>query len=143
MVDLSSRPLKRLCESCGSRAARNHLCQIIDGQQTSFDLCDVCIRGHSAQRGFEFPVLDGTQRCYYCDGPATSAGTNLPWERAIRQERFYYSCFRCAHLQHQFTKAALSTPPENLSQDVQLQHIEKIIRDVDQRVRDRVRSDSE
>src|SRR5436190_20229567 len=138
----SSPSSGQLCQSCGAKPARNHLCQIIHGQKTVLDLCGVCLRSHTAQTGFELPSLDGAQ-CFYCGGVATSAGMNLAWEIASRQERFHYTCFRCAQLSRQFTTEALLSLPEGLPPEEQLNRIEQIIRDVDARVRAAVRSDTE
>jgi hypothetical protein len=138
----SSPGSEQLCQLCGTRPARNHLCQIINGQQTTLDLCEVCIRTHTAQSGFDLPTLDGAL-CFYCGGVATSASMNQTWEVSSRQQRYHYTCFRCSELFHEFITEALSSIPDGLPPEQQLQRIEQITRDTDQRVRDRVRSDAE
>jgi protein-arginine kinase activator protein McsA len=138
----SSPSSEQLCQSCGTRPARNHLCQIIHSQQTTLDLCDVCLHSHTAQTGFELPSLEGAQ-CFYCGGVATSAGMNQAWEISSRHQCFHYTCFRCAQLSHQFTTEVLSSIAKGLPPEDQLHRIEQIVRDVDARVRAAVRSDIE
>ena len=131
---------EQLCQSCGTQPARNHLCQIVHGQQTTLQLCDVCLRNHVAQTGFELRSLDGAQ-CFYCGGVATSGGNNKAWEIASRKRPFHYTCFRCAQLSHQFMTEALSSIPEGLPREDQFERIEQIVRDVDAKVRAAVRND--
>ncbi len=126
---------------CGTRPANNHLCQIINGQQTTLDLCEVCIRTHATQSGFDLPTLDGA-RCFYCGGEAMGGGMNQSWEVSSRQQRYHFTCLRCAELLHEFTTETLSSLPHDLPADQQLQRLEQITREIDQRVRDRVRSDT-
>ena len=68
---------------------------------------------------------------------------NEAWEIASRQQRFHYTCFRCAQLSHQLTTEAVSNIPEGLPPEDQLHRLEQIVRDVDARVRAAVRSDIE
>ena len=138
----SSPSSEQLCQLCGTRPARNHLCQIINGQQTVLELCEVCIRTHTAQSGFELPTLDGAQ-CFYCGDSAMSASMNQSWEISSRQLRYHYTCSRCSELYHKFITDALASIPDGLTPTQQLRHIEQITRDTDQRVRDRVRRDAE
>ena len=133
---------EHLCQSCGTMAARDFLCQITDGQKTTFNLCDDCFRSHTTQTGLELPSLDGAQ-CFYCGGAAIAAGMNQEWEIAVRQQRFHYTCARCAQLSQQLTMEAIASLPEGLPDEEQLHRIEQVVRDVDARVRDIVRDDLE
>jgi protein-arginine kinase activator protein McsA len=132
--------MRESCDLCHSRPAKNHLCEIIDGRQTSLDLCDECFRTRTATTGFQMPSLDGTQRCYYCGGLAQSAGRNHQWEQPVRGQLFHYSCFRCSELSHQFVAAALAALPSGLSREAQLEALTRLIADTDAQVRERVRS---
>jgi protein-arginine kinase activator protein McsA len=134
----SSPHSEQLCQSCGTRPARNHLCQIINGRQSTLKLCDVCMRSHAEQTGFDLPTLDGA-KCFYCAGVAMSAGMNQAWELASRQQRHHFTCSRCGQLERQFMTEALSGFPADLP-PAQAQRIEQIIREVDQRVREHIRS---
>lgn len=105
---------------------------------TNLVLCDDCMREHSEQMGFDLPSLDGA-RCFYCDGIANSAGLNDPWEIASRHQRFHYTCFRCGQLCHQFMAEALQKLPTGLSAGEQLRQIERMVKEVDERVRHSIR----
>lgn len=94
--------MRETCDVCHRQPAKNHLCEIIDGQQTSLDLCDDCLRAHGATTGFQLPLLDGTQECYYCGSPARAAGKNQEWEQTVRGQNFHFTCFRCAELYREF-----------------------------------------
>ena len=131
--------MRATCDVCHSRPAKNHLCEIINGQQTSLDLCDECLRAHSAATGFHMPLLDGTQRCYYCGSPAQSAGKNQEWEQPVRGQLFHFTCFRCSQLSHTFVTTALAALPEGLSPQAQLQALTQLVADTDRQVYERVR----
>ena len=66
---------------------------------------------------------------------------NQDCELAVRHEPFHYTCFRCAEIEHQLTQEALSALPDDLPTAEQVRRIQQIIRDVDNRVRERVRDD--
>jgi len=72
-----------------------------------------------------------------------SASMNQAWEFSSRQQRYHYRCFRCTQLYHEFLTEAVSSIPDGLPPEQQLQIIEQITRDTDQRVRERIRSDAE
>jgi|SRR5438094_51072 len=130
--------MRETCDVCHSQPAKNHLCEIIDSQQTSLDLCDDCLRERSAASGFRMPLLDGSQHCYYCGGQAQSAGKNLEWEEAARGELFHFTCFRCSQLYHQFATVALADLPSGLSAHDQIQALTRLIADTDKKVYERV-----
>ncbi|MEP6669079.1 MAG: hypothetical protein ABJF10_08005 [Chthoniobacter sp.] len=129
----------RHCQACGTKPANNFLCQIINGEQTNLELCDECLREHSAGTGLELPSLDGT-RCFYCGGAANGGGPNAPHEMASRRQRFHYTCLRCGELSAQWMVEAIGNLPEGLSLEMQSGHFEKIVREVDERVRYKIRS---
>ena len=129
----SSPDVEKPCQACGLRPARNFFCQIIDGQQTNLILCDACIGSQSVAVGF--PMLDGTQPCFYCGGLAAGAGMIESWEFAVRQQRFHYTCPRSAELEHKFTIEALSPLLDQAPSEQQAQVMQDIIRMVDERVR--------
>jgi protein-arginine kinase activator protein McsA len=131
MSSESSPGMEQPCQICGN-PARGYVCQIIHGQETNLVLCDVCLRKQSHAVGF--PMLDGTQICFYCGGIAASASLNDSREFAIRHQRFHYSCPRCTELQSQFTLEALSPFLDQPPQEQQEQ-MEDIIRAVAERVR--------
>ena len=86
------------------------------------------------------PFLDGTQHCFYCGAIAAGASMNQDCELAARQVPIHYTCFRCAEIEDQLKLEKLSALPDDLPTDEQIRRIEQIIRDIDQRVRDRVRN---
>jgi hypothetical protein len=129
------------CQTCGSRPARNFVCQIIHGRQTNLVLCDACLRSQSVAVGF--PTLDGTQTCFYCGGIAAGAGMNLSWEFAVRQQQFHYTCPRCAELEHEFTVEALSPLLDQAPPEQQERMMQGIIRAVDERVRRTIQDEAQ
>jgi len=150
-----------LCDRCQQREATVFACVIVDGRQTTPNLCEQCAKEYFRGQQQEFaatasgaawtsypppefpslPFLDGTQHCFYCGGVATSASMNQDCELAVRHEPFHYTCFRCAEIEHQLTQEALSALPDDLPTAEQVRRIQQIIRDVDNRVRERVRDD--
>ena len=130
--------MREICDTCRSKPAKNHVCEIRHGQQTARDLCDDCFRAYQTSTGREFPVLDG-QRCYYCGAPAQSATPNMEWERRARGERFHFTCFRCSFISHEVVSAALADIPQDLSRDAQLEALVDLTSQTDELVRERVR----
>lgn len=115
--------MREICDLCGNKPAKNHLGEIIDGKQTSLDLCDDCIRARGAASGLDIPILDETQRCYYCGEPAQAGGKNLEWEQSVRGQRHHFTCFRCAALFHEFVSKSLRDIPKGLSSDKELEAV--------------------
>jgi protein-arginine kinase activator protein McsA len=132
--------MRDTCDLCGDKPAKNHLCEIVDGKQTSLDLCDDCFRARGAANGLDMPILDGTQRCYYCEEPAQACGMNLEWEQAVRGERFHFTCFRCAALFHRFLLESLRDIPKGLSQDEELEAMTAAIAESDRKVCETIKS---
>ena len=132
--------MREICDACRSKPAKNHVCEIRDGQQTTHDLCDDCFRAYQSRRSAEFPVLDG-QRCYYCGALAQAAGPNMEWERRARGERFHFTCFRCGLVYSEVISAALADVPEGLSRDAQIAALADLTSDADRLVRERVRDE--
>jgi len=133
---------EQVCQTCGLKPANNHLCQIVDGRQTNLGLCDDCLRSHATGSGFELPSLKNA-RCFYCGGAVASGSTNQSWEIAVRKERFHYTCTRCRKLQLQFATEAISVIPSGLPPEEQMRRIEKIVGEVDERVREQIRGDTQ
>ena len=131
--------MRETCDICDTKPAKNHLCEIIDGQQTSLDLCDDCLRARGAATGFQLPLLDGTQECYYCGSPAQAAGKNHEWERPVRGHAFHFTCFRCAELYHQFITTAVAAIPEGLSAQAQIDSLTRIVAESDRQVHEQIR----
>ena len=102
------------------------------------NLCQDCFRSRSDSRGLVLPQLDGTQKCYYCGAGAQCGGFNQEWEQAVRKQKFHFTCFRCADLEHRFTIEAMEAIPEGLSQDQQVLAIQQAIAEVDRRVRKQI-----
>ena len=132
--------MRETCEQCNNQPARVHLCEIVNGKQTSLDLCDDCFRARGAANGSEMPALDGTQRCYYCEEPAQACGTNLPCEQSRRGTRFHFTCFRCADLFRKFFFEALHNIPKGLSREEELEAITAATAESDRRVRETLKS---
>jgi protein-arginine kinase activator protein McsA len=128
------------CQACGSRPARNFICQIVNGQQTNLVLCDSCLRSQGVVAGF--PNLDGTQACFHCGEVAAGASVNDAREFAVRQQRFHYSCARCAELEYTFTMEALSPLLDQVPSEQQEQVMRDMIRRVAQRVRRAIQDDT-
>lgn len=59
----------------------------------------------------------------------------------MRQQRHHYACHRCFRLGYEFRKEALGRIPEGRSQAEQLELLQQITRDADERVRHAVRGD--
>jgi protein-arginine kinase activator protein McsA len=131
--------MHEICDACKSSPAKNHLCEIRDGQMTTFDLCDDCLRARRAATGDRFPILDETQRCYYCGAQAQSGGTNLEWEQRVRGQPFHFTCFRCHQLYHGFITEALASMPTGLSPKAQVEAIAGMVAASDRQVYERVR----
>ena len=130
--------MREICDLCRSKPAKNHLCEIIDGEQTSLDLCDDCLRARGAPYDVQLPVLDGTQRCYYCDKPAEGGGRNLPWEESVRGQPFHFVCRRCAKLYHDFLTASLASIPDDTSASKGVDAIKSLVAECDKKVREAV-----
>jgi hypothetical protein len=105
---------------------------------TSRDLCDDCFREHRAATGDQFPILDGTQRCYYCGGPARAGGTNLESEQRARGHPFHFTCFRCSQVYHELLSASLPKLPKGLTPQAQVEALADLIADIDRQVVERV-----
>src|SRR2546430_15189904 len=133
--------MRETCDACHTQPAKNHLCEIIDGQQTSLDLCDDCLRARAADSGFQLPLLDGTQPCYYCGSPAQSAGKNQAWEQPVRGEAFHFSCFRCAELYREFISSAVADMRRGLSAQPQMDALMSAVAASDRQVYARVRDE--
>lgn len=127
-----------ICNVCHRKPATNHLCEIKDGEMTTRDLCNDCLHAHRAATGYDFPILDGTQRCYYCGAPARSGGTNLEREQSVRGERFHFTCFRCSGLYHEFITASLANIPKGLTPQEEMDACTGLVAEADKRVRERV-----
>ena len=132
--------MRETCDVCASKPPKNHLCEIVDGKQTSLDLCDDCFRARAAATGFDMPILDGTQECYYCGEPAECGGKNLEWEQSVRGQRFHFTCFRCAALFQEFLGESLRDIPKGLSSDKELEAVTSAIAESDRRVRETPKS---
>ena len=151
-----------LCDQCRQREATVYACVIVEGQQTTRNLCEQCSTeyfraqqqksaamtaggawtSYDPSREFpSLPLLDGTQHCFYCGAIAAGASMNQGCELAVRQVPFHYTCFRCAEIEEQLTQEALSALPDDLPPGEQIRRIEQIIRDVDKQVRGRVQND--
>ena len=131
--------MREICDICKSKPAKNHLCEIIDDRMATLDLCDDCFRARGAATGDQFPILDGTQRCYYCGGQARSGGTNDESEQYVRHQRWHFTCVRCGQLYLDFILPALAGIPEGLSQADQRNAIITAISRSDDLVRGRLR----
>ena len=150
-----------LCDRCQQREATVFVCVIVDGRQTTPNLCEQCadeyFRGQQQESAATasasawtsypppdfplLPLLDGTQHCFYCGGVATSAGVNEDCELAVRHDPFHYTCLRCSEIELQLIQEALSALSGDLTTAEQVRRIQQIIRDVDDRVRERFRDD--
>ena len=130
-----------VCETCHEHPATVHLCEIIDGRQTTLDLCQSCFRARSASTGVDLPLLNGTQKCYYCGASAQCGGMNQSWEQEIRKQKFHFTCFRCGQMEHQLMIEAMEAMPKGLSQDEQMLAIQKAILETDRRVREQAQGD--
>jgi hypothetical protein len=131
-----------LCEQCGTLPAHNHICQIVCGRKTLLNLCDICRRDYAptaAELGL--PPLDGAH-CFYCGDVALSVSLNQAWELPSRQQRYHYTCRRCAELYYKFLLEAAVSIPQGLSPAQKLQHIEQTIRETDRRVQNQVRPEA-
>jgi protein-arginine kinase activator protein McsA len=105
-----------LCDNCHQKDATAFLTQIRDGKSTKRTLCEDCFREHSAATGGRFPILDGTQRCYYCGAQARSGGTNDEAEQCVRHQRWHFTCVRCGQLYLDSILPALAAIPDGVSQ---------------------------
>lgn len=132
--------MRETCDLCGNKPVKNHLCEIVDGKQTSLDLCDDCLRARGTAPGFDMPILDGTQRCYYCQEPAQACGQNLEWEQSVRGQRFHFTCFRCAALFHEFLRESLRHIPEGLGRDAEMEAVNAGVAECDKRVCETLKS---
>jgi hypothetical protein len=131
----TSQPMG-LCKSCKSKPARHFICEIVDQKETKLELCDDCMRIYREKIPVQLPKLDGTEACYYCGEPATSASMNQREQLQVRQQKFHFTCHRCFNLEHKFFMDAVGAIPLQLPQTEQAKLIEQAIRDVDQKVRD-------
>ena len=132
--------MRETCDLCGNKPVKNHLCEIVNGAKTSLDLCDDCFRARGAANGFEMPILDGTQRCYYCEGPAQAGGPNQEWERSVRGQRFHFTCFRCSALFHRFLLESIRDIPKGLGKDEELEAMRAAIAKSDRKVCETIKS---
>ena len=117
--------MREICDVCKNNRAKNHL-------------CDDCLRARGAATGVQFPILDGTQRCYFCSAGAQCTGKNQEWEQPVRGQSFHFTCFRCAELYHEFLSASLADMPEGLSLQEQVDALSRAVSDSDRRVYERV-----
>lgn len=129
-----------ICQDCNERPATVHLCEVVDGHQKTFDLCETCFRSHAPNGGMNLPLLDGTQVCYYCGAAAQCSGLNQAWEQEVRKQRFHFTCFRCAELERQFMMQTLDAMPKDLDQDQQILAIQGAIVETEHRVRERIQN---
>ncbi len=134
----SQQNLERLCQACGIRPACNLICQIINGLQIDLALCEVCALVHTFQSENQVGILEES-KCYYCGGTATFSITNMDWEAAVRGQAIHCYCYRCGGLLDQFTMESMTSFPSRLPLREQYRYIERLTREVDERVRAEVR----
>jgi len=126
-----------LCSSCGLHPAHTFLTEIINGVMTNSSLCDECA---SLQRVAtdEDGISIQDAKCYYCGDKAASGSMNQIWELSARKQAMHYTCFRCLRVYHQFLIEVLGSIPEHLSPEDQLRRMEKMVDEVDFRVRSKI-----
>jgi protein-arginine kinase activator protein McsA len=132
MLETSSTP--PLCEVCRSRPAKNFICQIIHGVQTNRSLCDECANADAILDSASFANIHQA-KCYYCGDKAASGSMNQAWELPSRQQQMHYTCLRCMNLYNQFYLPALSNIRSGMSPEELCQHLELVLRETDDRVR--------
>ena len=124
-----------LCSSCGLHPAHTFLTEIINGVMTNSSLCDPCASLRQVWVD-ETGTSIHDAKCFYCGDKAAGGSLNQPWESSTRKQAVHYACMRCMGLYNAFLGEAIgSLLVESLSPEEQLLHLQKMVEEIDSKVK--------